>query len=51
MSLDSIDTAAYAVTGPRYVAERNSVIDTTGSGANYFPGSVAGSTANGGQYL
>lgn len=46
-----IDTATYTVTGPRYVAERNSVIDTQGSGATYFPGTVAGTTDSGGQYL
>jgi hypothetical protein len=39
-----------AATGPRYSATLNGVIYTTGSGANYFPGNSAGSTATGGQY-
>lgn len=39
------------VTGTRYTANTNSVINTNGGGANYFPGSVAGSTATGGQYV
>lgn len=38
------------VTGDRYYADTNSVIVTGGGGASYFPGSVAGSTATGGQY-
>lgn len=38
------------VTGPRYVATSNGVIATGGGGANYFPGSVAGSVSNGGIY-
>jgi len=37
-------------TGTRYSATLNSVINTFGGGANYFPGNVAGSTATGGQY-
>ncbi len=40
---------AFAVTGPRYIANLNGVI-VTGGGASYFPGSTAGSTATGGQY-
>lgn len=45
------DVSAGAVTGPRYSAVLNGVIDTvTGGGASYFPGSIAGSTATGGQY-
>lgn len=47
----TIDLGVYTVTGPRYLVERNSVIDTQGSGAMYFPGTVAGSAASGGQYL
>lgn len=39
-----------AATGPRYFADLNGVIDVGGSGANYFPGNSAGSTATGGQY-
>ncbi|MBR8426977.1 beta strand repeat-containing protein [Burkholderia cenocepacia] len=40
-----------AVTGTRYISNTNSVISTNGGGANYFPGSTAGSTSTGGQYL
>ena len=38
-------------TGIRYSASRNSIIDTGGGGAEYFPGDTAGTTASGGQYL
>lgn len=40
-----------AATGIRYNAIVNGTIDTNGGGANFFPGSVAGSTATGGQYV
>ncbi|MET3995050.1 hypothetical protein ABID65_006716 [Bradyrhizobium sp. S3.9.2] len=40
---------AFAVTGSRYQAVTNSVILDTGN-INLFPGSVAGTTATGGQY-
>lgn len=40
-----------AATGTRYTANSNAVINTNGGGANFFPGSVAGATATGGQYL
>lgn len=43
-------TYSGAATGTRYNANLNGVIYTGGGGANYFPGSVAGSTATGGQY-
>jgi Pectate lyase superfamily protein len=36
-----------AQTGKRYQSDSNSVIETFGSGANYFPGSVAGTPAPG----
>lgn len=39
------------VTGLKYDATSNAVINTAGGGAGYFPGSVAGSTATGGQYI
>jgi hypothetical protein len=39
-----------SATGTRYVCETNSVVYTQGGGASYFPGSVAGSIATGGQY-
>lgn len=38
------------VTGQRYQAVLNGVINTQGQGATYFPGTVAGSTTSGGQY-
>jgi len=38
------------ISGQRYLSQLNSVIDVWGGGANYFPGSSAGSTATGGQY-
>jgi hypothetical protein len=40
-----------AITGTRYSASANAVIDTGAGGASYFPGNVAGSTATGGQYV
>lgn len=39
-----------SATGSRYNAGLNSVINTNGGGANYFPGNAAGTTAAGGQY-
>jgi len=38
------------VSGTRYVGTNNAVITTNGGGANYFPGTIAGSTSNGGIY-
>ncbi|HEV2501594.1 MAG TPA: DUF2793 domain-containing protein [Mesorhizobium sp.] len=37
--------------GPRYRADLNGVISTAGGGANFIPGSSAGSVATGGQYV
>lgn len=45
------ETFSGAATGTRYVVASNSVIETNGGGATYFPGNAAGSTATGGQYL
>lgn len=45
------NTFTGAATGQRYLVQTNSVIDTGGGGANYFPGNVAGAAATGGQYL
>lgn len=47
------NTASFSgtVTGKRYIAESNGVIATYGAGATHFPGSVAGTTASGGQYF
>jgi hypothetical protein len=49
--LSVVATITGSATGKRYFAETNSVIDTQGSGSNYFPGNVAGSTSTGGQYV
>lgn len=38
------------VTGQRYKVSLNGVCNTGGGGANYYPGTVAGATASGGQY-
>ncbi|CUT16066.1 hypothetical protein BF49_7146 [Bradyrhizobium sp.] len=38
------------VSGGKYFATLNGVINTQGAGINYFPGTVAGSTTAGGQY-
>ncbi|MDA9510927.1 hypothetical protein XI09_40990 [Bradyrhizobium sp. CCBAU 11386] len=39
------------VTGQRYAVTGNSVINSSGNGVNFFPGTVAGAAANGGLYL
>lgn len=44
-------TFAGTATGPRYLADSNGVIFTNGGGASFFPGTVAGATTTGGQYL
>lgn len=38
-------------TGPRYSSDLNGVINTNGSGVNYFPGNSAGVAQRGGQYV
>lgn len=38
------------ITGKRYEVALNGLIQTYGGGASFFPGSVAGTTATGGQY-
>lgn len=40
-----------SATGRRYAIDTNSVVFTNGGGASYFPGSSAGTTATGGQYV
>lgn len=40
-----------AATGTRYTANSLSLIETVGGGANFFPGSIAGSVATGAQYV
>ncbi len=44
-------TYSGGATGTKYNAALNSVINTQGGGADYFPGSVAGTTVTGGQYV
>jgi hypothetical protein len=44
-------TGAANVTGPKYSASGNGVVDSIGSGASYYPGSTAGVLATGGQYV
>jgi hypothetical protein len=44
-------TGAANVTGPKYAALSNGIIDTSGSGVSYLPGSSAGYLATGGQYV
>ena len=39
------------VTGTKYAVTMNSVVNTNGQGASYFPGGTAGATSTGGQYL
>ena len=47
----SSNTYSGSATGVRYSVSGNSVIDTNGGGANYFPGNSSGTTATGGVYL
>ena len=44
-------TFSGAATGTKYGALANGVINTSGGGPGYLPGSVAGSVASGGQYI
>lgn len=48
-ALYSTQNIGGVVTGQKYSATLNGVI-STGAGINYFPGTIAGSTASGGQY-
>ena len=50
LSAYAFSVASGTATGPRYSCTLNSVIQTFGGGANYFPGNSAGSTGTGGQY-
>jgi hypothetical protein len=43
-------TFSGAATGTRYIVSLNAIVQT-GAGANHYPGSVAGSTSTGGQYV
>lgn len=44
-------TFSGAATGKRYDVRSNGVIETNSGGPNFLPGSVAGTTATGGQYV
>ena len=44
------NTYSGSAVGSRYLCDNNSVIFTNSGGANYFPGSAAGTTATGGIY-
>jgi hypothetical protein len=48
--LASALTFSGSATGPRYSAATAGHINTGGGGANYFPGSTAGSVTTGGDY-
>jgi hypothetical protein len=43
-------TGAANWSGYKYSVNANSIMTNNGSGVNYYPGSVAGVAANGGQY-
>ena len=44
-------SGAANVTGSKYFASGNGVIDSSGRGTSYLPGTTAGTVASGGQYL
>lgn len=44
-------TASGTVTGSRYRSSGNSIIDSNGGGAEFFPGTTAGTALTGGQYI
>lgn len=46
-----VSSHSATVTGKRYDINGNAVCYTAGAGASFIPGTVAGSTATGGQYL
>lgn len=46
----AVVTTSGTLTGRRYIANLNGIIDSIGGGAEFFPGSVAGVTETGGQY-
>jgi hypothetical protein len=48
----TVSMIGYAnVTGKKYLCSMNGTIGTSGGGVNFFPGTVAGTTDTGGQYL
>jgi hypothetical protein len=48
--LYSAITGAGNVSGAKFVASLNGVINSNGNGINYYPGNSAGITQSGGQY-
>ncbi len=46
----AVSTQTGSATGTRYSVNGNALAETGGGGANFYPGSVAGGTASGGQY-
>ncbi|MBJ9695452.1 beta strand repeat-containing protein [Burkholderia cenocepacia] len=40
-----------SATGSRYISQSNSLVNSNGGGANYFPGNAAGVTNTGGLYI
>jgi hypothetical protein len=43
-------TFSGTTTGQRYAVSINAIIGTAGGGANYFPGTIAGTSVSGGIY-
>jgi hypothetical protein len=48
---NTYNLGSYSVTGQRYQVLHNSVIQVNTTNQNYFPGSTAGTTDSGGQYV
>ena len=46
----AVVTTSGTLTGRRYIANLNGIVDSLGGGADFFPGSIAGATETGGQY-
>ena len=44
-------SGAVGITAQRYFVRNNGIVDTNGGGADYFPGSTAGTVSTGGIYL
>lgn len=51
INLPGITFSGSTVSGQRYLGSVNCALQTNGGGANYFPGSIAGSVTFGGQYI
>jgi hypothetical protein len=48
---NAINMNALTITGQRYVASSNGVINVNGRGTSYLPGTIAGAVSTGGQYV